>query len=87
VIIPLRERRASRGFRPFRPLVSSRKGGCVIEQVPGWHIWRSDAGRWWATRLVSEGADRGHEARWAMTVDADTADELRAELKLQDELR
>lgn len=19
-------------------------------EFPGWHIWRSDAGRWWATR-------------------------------------
>jgi len=44
----------------------------------GWHVWISSAGRWWATR-------RGRDARWGqntppMTVDADDATGLRAEL-------
>ena len=43
-----------------------------------WHVWISSAGRWWATR-------RGRDARWGhntppMTVDADDAAGLRAEL-------
>ena len=44
-----------------------------------WHVWISSAGRWWATR-------RGRDARWdredqrPMTVDADDATGLRAEL-------
>ena len=43
-----------------------------------WHVWISSAGRWWATR-------RGRDARWGdntppMTVDADNAAGLRAEL-------
>lgn len=45
-----------------------------------WHVWISSAGRFWATR-------RGRDARWGhdtppMTVDADDADGLRAELAL-----
>ncbi len=43
-----------------------------------WHVWISSAGRFWATR-------RGRDARWSrntspMTVDADDAGGLRAEL-------
>jgi hypothetical protein len=59
----------------------------VISQVPGWHIWQSNGGRWWATRLGNHEPDRGHEYGWAMTVDADTADDLQSELKRQNELR
>ena len=40
-------------------------------EFPGWHIWRSSAGRWWATRtgLVLRREDLG-TGRF-MTVDAD----------------
>ena len=40
-------------------------------EFPGWHIWRSNAGRWWATRTgtVPRREDLG-TAR-VMTVDAD----------------
>jgi hypothetical protein len=58
---------------------------CVVEArlierdfAGAWHVWISPAGRWWATR-------RGRDARWGhdtppMTVDADDAEGLRAEL-------
>ena len=50
----------------------------IERDFPGWHVWISSAGRWWATR-------RGSDARWGhdtppMTVDADDANGLRAEL-------
>ncbi|MEV6865750.1 hypothetical protein AB0M44_32735 [Streptosporangium subroseum] len=37
---------------------------------PGWHVWRSDHGRWWATRTspFSHAAERAEAYR---TVDAD----------------
>lgn len=40
---------------------------------PGWQIWRSNGGRWWATRLES----RPPQPR---SLDADTAAALRAQL-------
>lgn len=45
---------------------------------PGWHVWRSSKGRWWATRT---GADAcfGRDGI-PMTVDADDAAELRTVL-------
>ena len=55
-------------------------------QFPGWHVWPSSAGRWWATRTgpvtgrVSFGADR------VMTVDADDMETLRAQLDRQSRL-
>ncbi|GAA0375525.1 hypothetical protein GCM10009530_27550 [Microbispora corallina] len=51
----------------------------------GWIIWRSDVGRWWATR-------RGHvdleaiRMGCSMTLDADDPDSLAAELAAQDRL-
>jgi hypothetical protein len=59
----------------------------MIEQdYPAWHVWRSQAGRWWATRLghVRPPADRDlKDAEFAMTLDADTAAELREALEFQ----
>ena len=40
---------------------------------PGWRIWRSDEGRWWATR-------RGNRPREPRSIDADTAAALSEEL-------
>lgn len=55
-------------------------------QFPGWHIWRSDAGRWWATRtgavLRREPAGAGR----VMTVDADDLGSLRDHLLVQAEI-
>ena len=41
---------------------------------PGWRIWRSDLGRWWASRL-------GARAPQPLSLDADTAAGLRAALE------
>ena len=50
---------------------------------PGWHIWRSNVGRWWATRtgtvLRREGLGTGR----VMTVDADDEGALSDQLTVQ----
>lgn len=51
----------------------------------GWTIWRSDAGRWWATRrgpVDLEAIRRG----CAMTVDADDPAALAAALTVQERM-
>jgi hypothetical protein len=50
---------------------------------PGWHIWRSNAGRWWATRtgLVLHQEDLGTGR--VMTLDADDERSLRDQLTSQ----
>ncbi|MBP2703167.1 hypothetical protein JOL79_05045 [Microbispora sp. RL4-1S] len=51
----------------------------------GWIIWRSDVGRWWATRRGAvdlEALRRG----CAMTLDADDPESLAAELAAQESL-
>jgi hypothetical protein len=55
-------------------------------EIPGWHIWRSDAGRWWATRtgVVMRRDPLG--AGRVMTVDADDLDSLRNQLLTQAQL-
>jgi hypothetical protein len=53
---------------------------------PAWHVWQSQAGRWWATRLepVRPPADRDPgNPDFATTLDADTAAELRQALESQ----
>ena len=43
---------------------------------PGWVIWISSAGRFWATRRGKiQIPDKSHP-RWAMTIDADSLPEL-----------
>jgi hypothetical protein len=58
----------------------------IERDYPAWHIWQSQAGRWWATRLgharplaTAEVASAG-EPEFALTLDADTAAELRQAL-------
>ncbi|MEV6981497.1 hypothetical protein AB0M95_09590 [Sphaerisporangium sp. NPDC051017] len=56
----------------------------IAREFPDWTIWRSDAGRWWATRhrlLTEEERDAGG----AMTVDADDSKGLRERLLEQRE--
>jgi len=52
-------------------------------EFPGWHIWRSSAGRWWATRtglvLRRDALGTGR----VMTLDADDDASLRAQLTTQ----
>jgi hypothetical protein len=52
-------------------------------EFPGWHIWRSSAGRWWATRtgLVPHRDDLGTGR--VMTLDADDDTGLRDQLTRQ----
>ena len=53
---------------------------------PGWHIWHSNAGRWWATRtgFVLRREELG--AGRVMTVDADDETGLRDQLTMQTRL-
>jgi hypothetical protein len=44
---------------------------------PAWHIWRSQAGRWWATRPGESDTDL------AQTIDADSLSDLAKELAYQ----
>ncbi|MEV7966732.1 hypothetical protein AB0O34_12210 [Sphaerisporangium sp. NPDC088356] len=56
----------------------------IAREFPDWTIWRSDAGRWWATRhhpLTEEERDAG----CAMTIDADDPEGLRERLLEQQE--
>ncbi|HEX3716193.1 MAG TPA: hypothetical protein VHV09_25600 [Trebonia sp.] len=52
-------------------------------EFPGWHIWRSNAGRWWATRTgaVPRRDDLGTGR--VMTLDADEETDLRGQLAAQ----
>jgi hypothetical protein len=55
----------------------------IEAEFPGWHIWRSNAGRWWATRTgtVLRREDLGTGR--VMTVDADDEGTLREQLATQ----
>jgi hypothetical protein len=55
----------------------------LAAEFPGWHIWRSNAGRWWATRTgpVLHREDLGTGR--VMTLDADDETALREQLAVQ----
>jgi hypothetical protein len=58
----------------------------IEHDYPAWHVWQSQAGRWWATRLghVRPPADRGQpDPEFATTLDADTPAGLRQALEFQ----
>lgn len=57
----------------------------IARAYPDWTIWRSDAGRWWATRHHPLTAAQ-REAGCAMTVDADDPESLQEKLREQEEL-
>ncbi|WP_131736188.1 hypothetical protein [Actinomadura roseirufa] len=48
----------------------------IESEHPGWQVWRSDAGRWYATRSTDL-TDAELQAGYAMTVAADDAPGLR----------
>ncbi|MBA9007368.1 MULTISPECIES: hypothetical protein [Thermomonospora] len=54
----------------------------IEAEFPGWTVWRSDAGRWYATR-TRDLTDAQLQAGYAMTVAADDAEGLRARLARQ----
>ena len=56
----------------------------IRRQFPGWQPWRSDAGRFWAARMGT--LPRRPPARFAMTVDGDTPDQLREAIAEQERL-
>lgn len=55
-------------------------------QFPGWHVWPSNAGRWWATRTGAVPGRDNFGAGRVMTVDADDMEMLRAQLERQGRL-
>ena len=55
-------------------------------QFPGWHIWPSSAGRWWATRTGPVAGRDSFGAGRVMTVDPDDMETLRAQLDRQSRL-
>ncbi len=52
---------------------------------PGWHVWQSSAGRWWAVRLNGEWGWHAHPG-WGRTVDANMLGEMRAVLIFQERI-
>jgi hypothetical protein len=66
----------------FGPLAALRR------DFPGWHPWRSSAGRYWASRVAHrrkpDGLPIDASVTWAMTVDGDTAAQLRKAIEAQE---
>ncbi|GAA1517460.1 hypothetical protein GCM10009677_58490 [Sphaerisporangium rubeum] len=56
----------------------------IAREFPDWTIWRSDAGRWWATRHRPL-TDAERKSGCAMTIDADDPAGLRLGLLEQQE--
>lgn len=60
----------------------------IRADFPGWHAWRSSAGRYWATRTQRrrKPADLpiDESVTWAMTVDGDTPGQLRQAIAKQE---
>jgi hypothetical protein len=54
----------------------------IEAEFPGWLVWRSDAGRWYATR-TGDLTDAQLQAGFAMTVAADDSAGLRVLLREQ----
>ena len=54
----------------------------IESEFPGWLVWRSDAGRWYATR-TGDLTDAQLQAGYAMTVAADDSAGLRELLRDQ----
>ncbi|HET9080428.1 MAG TPA: hypothetical protein VFO01_07910 [Trebonia sp.] len=50
---------------------------------PGWHTWRGNAGRWWATRTGSVSRREEPGAGRVLTIDADGESGLRDERATQ----
>ncbi|GHE27614.1 hypothetical protein GCM10017673_32280 [Streptosporangium violaceochromogenes] len=56
-----------------------------IEAIPGWRVIRSDAGRFWASRVEPFPGETEWYAPPYRTVDGDTFEQLRAEVERQEE--
>jgi hypothetical protein len=53
------------------------------DKYPAWHIWISQAWRWWATRKGQIVPGRSRDSRWSMAIDADTSEDLEKQLEEQ----
>lgn len=56
---------------------------CIEREFGDWHPWVSSGGRCWATRKGRRPVDP--PGWWAMTVDADDPQRLRAEISQQEQ--
>lgn len=59
------------------------ESAAIRREFPAWNPFRSDAGRWWASRIKGR---KRLPAGAAMTVDADTPDKLRDVIREQEGL-
>jgi hypothetical protein len=53
------------------------------DKYPAWHIWMSQARRWWATRKGNIAPCRNRDSLWSMTIDADNSEDLDRQLEQQ----
>ena len=53
------------------------------DKYPAWHIWMSQARRWWATRKGQIAPSRNRHSLWSMAIDADTSEDLEKQLEEQ----
>ncbi|MBE1531894.1 hypothetical protein [Actinomadura algeriensis] len=63
-------------------LASDNTSAALAADFPGWAIWQSDGGHWYATRRARL-AERMHRYRLWTTLDAADLTELRNELATQ----
>lgn len=63
--------------------VSDDELGRLRDKYPAWHIWMSQARRWWATRKGNISFRDDQDLSWSMTIDADTPEELDKQLEQQ----
>ena len=62
---------------------SDKQAAQLEADFPGWHIWHSNAGRWWATRTGSVVRRDELGTGRVMTLDADDETDLREQLAAQ----
>ena len=53
------------------------------DRYPAWHIWMSQAGRWWASRKGQITPSRKRDPRWSIAIDAATPEDLGKRLEEQ----
>ena len=58
----------------------------IRQSFPGWVLWRSDGGRWWATWPTPMTHDQIRHG-CARTIDADSAENLAARLTIEEQLK
>jgi hypothetical protein len=79
-VVPARVRRAG-GMASAQDGTGEEIAG-IRAAFPGWSVWRSDEGRWWATRRCPLRPSRWPDG-YALTVTADDAGALRAAISSQ----